>query len=318
MRLSSINALLLSLALAVTAAQGQSEKAENALILRSLLSDGHEHFEAKLANATVPLNRAFVAKLRKFERQAAEAEDYAQAIVYRDRKLSLTEQLQRHDPKRVKERTANAVTLSLSEASLAGSVTLQRDILKGWKTSATAATWNLRGMKPGSYEVVLTYSCSQATEEKNDSSDKKVVLRAGGQFSFGETSRLLNGQRQPLVHEVLPTADWDTYRDVSLGELTFSNAAISLRLDVIESKPLGLMHLKQVQLLPSAEPAETKPIPQAADLQRSFQSAVKRRKERIRTAYIKDLNTLKQRAKATGNKQLLQDISRALEATSTP
>ena len=304
--------------MAITAVQAQSEKAENALILRSLLSDRHEQFEAKLANATAPLNRALVTRLRQFERQAADSEDFAQAIVHRDRKLALTEQMLRHDPQHADERAANAVTLPLSEASLTGAVTLQRDILKGWKTSATAATWNLQGMKPGSYEIVLTYSCSKATETKTDNSDKKVLLRAGGQLSFGEASRLLNGKQQPLLHEVLPTADWGTYRNVSLGELTFSNAAVSLRLDVIAAKALGLMHLQQVQLLPGAKPVETKPLPQAADLQRSFQNAVKRRKEKIQAAYIEDLKTLQQRAKATGNKQLIQDISSALEAASKP
>ncbi len=315
MRLSTIQALVLSLGMAITAVQAQDEKAENAFILRSLLSDRHEKFEAKLASATAPLNRAFLIRLRQFERQAADSDDFAQAIAYRDRKLALTEQMQCHDPKHTEERATNAVTLLLSEALLTGAVTLQRDILKGWKTSATAATWNLRGMKPGSYEIVLTYSCSKATETK---SDKKVLLRAGGQLAFGEASRLLNDRQQPLTHEVLPTADWGTYRNVSLGELTFSNAAISLRLDVIEAKALGLMHLQQVQLLPSAKPVETKPLPQAADLQRSFQNAVKRRKEKIQTTYIEDLKTLQQRAKATGNKQLIQDISSALEAASKP
>jgi len=318
MRPNLIQLTILSLGLAITVARAQSEKAEDALVFRSSLADKHAQLEAKLAQATSYLNKTFITKLRQFERQAAQDEDFAQAIVYRDRRLSLSKTLQRYDPDQAKQRAASAIRLSLSEASLTGSVSLQGKVLKGWKTSATAATWNLRGLTPGSYEIVMTYSCTKAVKEESRSGNKTIQLRAGGQFSFGETSRLLNAERQSLVHQVQPTAGWDTYRDVSLGTLTFSNAAVSLRLDVIESKPLGLMHLKGVQLIPIAERAESKPIPQAADLQRSFQNAVKRRKETIRAAYIEDLKSLQQRAKALGNHELAQEIDRVLEATATP
>ena len=304
--------------MAISIGKPQSEKAEDAIVFRSSLADKHAQLEAKLAHATSSLNKTFITKLGQFERQAAQVEDFAQAIVYRNRRLALVESMERHDPHRANQRAANAITLSLSEASLTGSVSLQRNVLKGWKTSATAATWNLRGLTPGNYEIVMTYSCTKAVKDKSSSGNKTIHLRAGGQFTFGETSRLLNGERQSLVHQVQPTTDWDTYRDVSLGTLTFSNAAVSLRLNVIEAKPLGLMQLKGVQLIPIAERVKRRPIPQSADLQRSFQNAVKRRKEAIRAAYIEDLKSLQQRAKASGNHRLAQEIDRALEATATP
>ena len=318
MPLSPVLRTVLSLGMTITAVLAQSEKAEEALILRSSLSDSQQQFEAKLANATASLDQTFLVKLRQFERQAARAEDFPKAIAYRDRSLALTAALQRHNPNQAKERAAKGITPALSEASLAGSVFLQRKVLKGRKASATAAIWNLRGLTPGSYEIVVTYSCTKIAEEKSGSGDKRILLRAGGQFSFGETSRLLNGERQSLIHEVQPTADWETYRDVSLGILTFSNAAVSLRLNVIEAKPLGLMHLQRIQLLPVEQRVDTKPIPNAADLQRSFQSAVKRRKEKIQVAYIHNLKTLQKRAKSLGNNQLVQDIARAINTPSPP
>ena len=87
---------------------------------------------------------------------------------------------------------------------------------------------------------------------------------------------------------------------------------------MIEAKPLGLMNLKRVQLLPAPKRVTTKSIPQAADLHRSFQTAVKRRKEKIQAAYVQDLKTLQERAKTYGDNQLVRDINRALKAASTP
>ena len=113
MRLSPIQLTMVGLGMAITALPAQSEKAEKALILRSSLSDRQEQFEAKLASATASLNQTFVAKLRQFERQAAQAEDFANAIVYRDRRLALTESIRRHNP----DRATNAVTPVLSEAA---------------------------------------------------------------------------------------------------------------------------------------------------------------------------------------------------------
>ena len=78
------------------------------------------------------------------------------------------------------------------------------------------------------------------------------------------------------------------------------------------------MHLQRIQLLPVEQRVDTKPIPNAADLQRSFQSAVNRRKEKIQVAYIHNLKTLQKRAKSLGNNQLVQDIARAINTASPP
>lgn len=313
MRARILSTALLALLLTTLASWAQDDKAQEALDLRTLLEDDRHAFETKRNEVTLAANRLFIERLRGFESRAAVAEDFTRAMVYRDRRLTLIEDITRHNPKRIEQREASAIALSPSEAALTGSVTLKRDILQGWKTTATAATWSLRGLQPGRYEVCVTYSCSKAYEEKDSGGAKKIRLRSGGQFTLGETTRLVGGDRTQLRHQVQPTKDWLSFRTVSLGELTLSNAAVRLRLDVDEVKPLGLMHLKEMKLYPTQNETATKPLPNLAELRRSFQATVDRRLTHLRTLYKADLKALETKALAQGDKALASEIQHAHE-----
>ncbi len=297
----------------------KEEKERELQILSGQLSEDRRAFARERARATSSANDYFVQRLEKFERQAAAEGNYGMAIRMRDERLRILEDSVRADPASARQGKDSAIVLKPREAALYGSVTLKSSALQRWRTSKSNASWKLRGIKPGHYQVVATYACSSKVEESVGPNGLKIRERAGGQFTLGEQSNLIGSNDQLLTHQVLPTKDWNTDREALLGEIELNAANLTLQLDVVEVQALGLMHLKEIRLYPLARPASPSDSPALTplrEIRRSFVVALQRRLQPIRQRYLQRLEHLRAQAESNDDPVLIKAIDQAIGESS--
>lgn len=293
-----------------------SKKALESLILGGQFRESEREFKGELATATRATQQRFIAELTSFEKRAAESGAYALAIRYRDERLALQRERERHDPEAKRARKEKALELRPGDAALSGSVWFKGGVLERWRTSKSNVTWNLRGFKPGKYDVVLRYACSEAESDSVDSNGVKHTARAGGQVTFGEMSNLIGQGEQRLSHRILPTKNWSTFRELSIGTLTITNRAPALRLEVVDVGELGLMKLESIRLEPLENRHHETPahaLPSPTELRQSFVAMVKRKKQALEADHLKALHALRERAQATEDFQLVKAVDQAIQ-----
>lgn len=154
--------LLLTLVLPAVELRAQTE-GEGALAkLRT-------QFEAAVAKSAVVPLKQLVADLQALELKARTAEDYETAIACRSTRHKVEGELAAAEKVALLLDTATAaapvgrVMLKIADAKLEG---VKWDAVKGvltdWSGPGSRATWQLPGLPPGGYEVILRYSSSAA------------------------------------------------------------------------------------------------------------------------------------------------------------
>ncbi len=295
--------------LALTQAQ-QPSREEWKEILKAELADDSNAFEDKLADATVPFHQDYIASLLELEKRAAAHNDFHRAIAIRDERLPLEDYVKKNDPRVRKALLARAQRLLPKDAVRSGAVNLKKGYLAPWRTTNSRATWNLRGFKPGVYDVAIRYSCSSEEKHvtKNGRSEKHI---AGGILSFGEDTNLIGSSASPLEYRVSGTGGWDQYKWKKLGKIEINGTAPSLRLRAEKTFPLGLMRLREVRLIPT-RPEKTTPrpgpnIPSVKSLRTAYDAVIERKKITLKEAYLSELRALEAEAAKT-NDSLLDEI----------
>lgn len=125
------------------------------------------------------------------------------------------------------------VTLEMSAAQLGGGVGLDQSlgVLTGWTSDKCFAQWKLpQGVKPGGYEVELTYACAEGS---------------GGKFMVREDAYFLK-------REIKSTGGADSFLTEICGTLRLKSCR-TLLISATQSLGSGLFTLKHVRLLPSAQ-----------------------------------------------------------------
>lgn len=219
-------------------------------------------FEDALAKSSTQEEKTLAEVLRSLEAKAAAEGHLALAARISERVSQIEERLAIYDPERRSKRLAKAITLAPKEARFTGRVNINATGQLGlFKSTGSEATWDVRSLKPGLYEVEISYSCDRQAVEKPDAEGNTTKEYAGGEFSFGEVTGLSGVASPPFKHSVQATKDWLTPRTLSIGKIRLGSAFARLRLTSLRSKPQGLMSLYQLRLIPmdevSASPTTT-------------------------------------------------------------
>jgi hypothetical protein len=144
-------------------AEGESEVAR----LRSA-------FEMAVASTLEPLNRKYVAALRRKEKELAIAKDYETAIALRDERLAVEEMLAKTGAAPTASGDSTVATTGAGGDATASPADIRfsaadAKILNGAERSGQglrftaagqAAEWAVASLPAGGYEVVVTYSCA--------------------------------------------------------------------------------------------------------------------------------------------------------------
>jgi hypothetical protein len=285
-------------------------------VMRAWVAEEKRSFIEGMARTSVDVNQAYIEALRALESRAIAQKAYAQAIAWRDQRLSLMEATERYDPALEQARREAAHDLSPEEAALSGSVILKDEMLQRWISTNSHASWSLRGFAPGRYTVILRYRCSEATQESTGTDGEKVLSRAGGKIRFGERSNLIGNRDRLLQHQVIPTKDWETAREVPLGSIEIKSTAPTLRLEVEEIETLGLMHLEGIRLENESSPSNADgPAPvfrSPKDLSAGLASLIERKSQPFHQHHLKRLQVLREQASLGDDPTIRQRIDEAM------
>ncbi|MGY8687259.1 MAG: hypothetical protein ACKVHP_05910 [Verrucomicrobiales bacterium] len=284
-----------------------AQESQEGLALAGEWEEEKHAFEIKLAEASLSADRHFSTQLHQFEKEAAKKEDYASAITFREQRRDLRKRLALADPVIRRAREAIAVPLEMHGATLAGSVRFNQGVLRQWTSSKDMASWDLRDLGPGTFEVVVSYSCSSRVKLSENSKGIKIKAHAGGTFTFGR-------DEMKLTHRVIPTENWEAFREISLGTLKIKKSAPTLSLEVIQVGALNLMHMRSIKLYPLAPALSDDVIKGSTDeIQRGFEGVVARKIQPLSQAHMTALKGLHKEAQSQGDEALAQRIAEAIE-----
>lgn len=186
---------------------------------------------------TKTLRDQYAASLLTLERELAGKGDYAGAAKAKRERQKV--QPSADEPEVTAPTTPGAVepgqpvSLEPGAATLAGGVTRNAEsgILSNWSGVGAAARWLLPpGLRPGGYEVELTWSCAP------DSGGDLVVKE----------------DRYSLRRTVKASSSWDVYQTEIIGTLRLIANSQLLELSAAAVKGSGLLQLKSIRLLPVA------------------------------------------------------------------
>ncbi len=123
---------------------------------------------------------------------------------------------------------------SLAEATLAGGVSLIENgqILAGFTAPESSARWQVGGISPGRYEVILAYSCAADVD-------------AGGEIA------IVAGEDSSRVR-IRPGGTWDTVRSRRIGRIKVADdAPLDLSITTVSAAGApGVFALRSVILRP--------------------------------------------------------------------
>uniref|UniRef100_A0A7C4LM00 C-type cytochrome n=1 Tax=Schlesneria paludicola TaxID=360056 RepID=A0A7C4LM00_9PLAN len=101
-----------------------------------------------------------------------------------------------------------------------------------WSSAEDHAVWTVNVPSTGRYAIIVDYACDPSA--------------AGHRL-------VIDGGRQPLVHRVEPTASWDDYRQLPLGEITLEAGVQRITLRPAARPLPALLDLKSLTLVPVEE-----------------------------------------------------------------
>jgi hypothetical protein len=172
-------------------------------------------FRRSLLAAALPEMKAHREELLALEKKLAAAQDFAGAVKARDERAKLERQIGAFEQEAAildarpavenAARLAARIELKLSDAKLTGSRLDGKDgAIVGWDQPNASATWQLPGLPPGGYEVLLrctghageviikeafyslTTSCKATTETSLEQNLGVLRIRAGtGSLTLG-------------------------------------------------------------------------------------------------------------------------------------
>jgi hypothetical protein len=171
----------------------------------------------QLVEASLTPLKSYISSLYLLEKQRSESRDYAAAIAARDERQRMESELDRlakelllmesRERSLKAEQLPDVIVLAMDNAELQG---VSRDpgtgALTQWQKPGATATWNLPGLPPGGYEVVLVYECgaleggSLLIKERTFSltTDITTTLRGPTEFNIG-TLKITDGGGQLVL-----------------------------------------------------------------------------------------------------------------------
>jgi hypothetical protein len=198
-------------------------------------------FGRDIAAASLEQESIYIQQIYRLEREAATKGDYATAIVYRDERRAaearlanlrtLAEATKAPEPETspvAETAPPTIISLRTSAARLEGGASLSdTGLLENWITGAKA-TWDLPGLAPGGYEVVLEYSSQDETDTSLQCKEQFYTL--GGR---------------------LEKTDPDSFTRVTLGTIRISNGAGQFTLTDEAAPESTTLRLRSIELIPA-------------------------------------------------------------------
>lgn len=192
-----------------------------------------------------------------------------------------------------------------------------------FKSNGAYIEWDITGDFNGWYEVLLSHAVvggrdwsgevspvtgpipASFRERRND--PDYYAPAAGGWVSFQNVSSL-SRSNTVLRRELVSTGGWNAWRAVSLGRIQFNPTRIAkFRLAGEEIARDGLMHFKQLDLVPVAEPAAAATTGEArlTAMRETFRKTFRTRIAGSVTTYKAALTALEQQAVRSKDNDLL-------------
>ena len=273
-------------------------------------------FEKSAARETIALNDLFEPHLASLETASGASGDYATALASRQRRAALAA-----SSKELREllsgEGAAGTALALSDAKVAGGVSLEAGALTGWRNGGSSvADWVINQVQPGKYAVEVEFRLT------TDASKASTGLTpANPRLRFREVSSLA-GAAANFVLVALQSADLSmTLR--AQGEINLVRLPALFRMEA-ESLSIGqtlsvsAVKLIPVMATPLASSVPTVPVGPMApfDGDGEFSALMKLHEERLKSArepvvrdYLEMLASLGQ--KGAGERVVTAETRRA-------
>ena len=151
------------------------------------------------------LAEQFSNALTTLAREVGATGDYEQALAALRRRDELAQLYtrQNNDPS-----LSNAIVLKPADARVSGAVSHDRqlNVLAGWKSAGSVATWDVTRITPGTYEATLTYAVAETGEASRILPSLTVPdLGTGGEIEFYEDSSLPGASQNRRTAQVTST-----------------------------------------------------------------------------------------------------------------
>lgn len=193
-------------------------------------------------------------------------------------------------------------------------------------SSGAFITWEVTGDFKGWYEVMLTHGVAGGKDhtaaitpvtgnipagwrKRRDEDD--YAPQAGGWACFQSLSSL-GGSSVVLRREIVSTGGWSTWRTVSLGRVQIQQTRPTFRLGGEEVARQGLMHFRQLELVPVSAPSATSAAGELKlkQLRDVFESEYRKRALTSAASgqYRAALLALEQQAKAAKDNDLMYKV----------
>ncbi len=252
-------------------------------------------YREQLVKTLGPAVSEYEKKLLALEKSRATAANYLGAQRAKERADQVAADLRAL----VESRGETAIVLAPAEAKLTGAVTFDRaaDALRRWQTVGSRASWDLRRIEPGSYEVEIAYAVPPEVENENRRTfEEPAMITSGGSIAVQEATSLRVDSAEPLTASLKSTGGAESYQRKKLGKLTFTGTSTTVSVEATAVEPGGLMTLKALTLYPMAPGADgDAPSPvakQFAALKDAQMENLRNLLEPTSLAYVDELKTL--------------------------
>jgi hypothetical protein len=269
-----------------------------------------------LAVADRTVTFQWLSSLTELERRRASAGDYegAQRVRLRGEQALAaagTDDGRSSVPLLVGDSTNKGTGLSVNESQTTAE----------FRTKGAFLEWDMTGAFGGWYEVMLTHGVMGGKDQtaeispvigpipKHREDSDSEAAPTGGWVAFQNMSNL--GAATVLRREIVSTGGWNSWRTVSLGRIQMPDSRLAkFRLTGEEVAKRGLMHFRQLELIPVSAPAsaavagEDKLTGARVVFEKEFRSRVSVNS----TGYRSALASLEQQAIRTKDNDLLYRV----------
>ena len=259
-------------------------------------------YKKKVAEVAAPAAETFATDLKKIASSQAATGNYKEAAATKfkaDSTLAFLDSL--------KVSSSSSVVLPLAGATHIGQVSYsaETNTLGRFSTENARASWELRQIIPGTYDVSLTFSVNHKVEVNPE--DSSETEDAGGTFQIREDTKLqrVNSGANSITHEVVSTGGWDAFRTEIIGSITLASTPATIVLEALKPEPQGLMQLLEIRLIPQRDRAsERTPVSSSAEklasLKRDHEARMIPILSPITTDHIAEITSIKNAAAAAG------------------
>jgi endonuclease YncB( thermonuclease family) len=280
-----------------------------------------QQFQARALGGSQILSEQFAKALTALAREAGASGDYELALKAERRREGLAEL---YSSALEGSSISNVIVMRPSDARVSGTLNLDRarDVLTGWKTVGSVATWDVSRITPGGYDVHITYGVAEEGDQPSRSNPYLPTpdLTTGGDFEFYEDSSLSGAAANRRTGTVASTGGWTEYSTLTLPALQLTRANSRFALKITRAKGEGgVMHLKEIRLTP-AKPATTateapgldengQPLPQVDELTKLKQGHLERLRQKLMPISVDYTGKLTSLATTfSGNEDTVEDL----------